>query len=180
LKAGQSKDDMAEFYELYRRTRKRLGLPAHPYRFFTSLWDKFSPRGQMMLWLAEHQEQVIAGHIFFRFNGRVSVDFLGWDKRFYRTSPNHFLFWEQIKGAQNDRFKVYDFGRTSPDNAGLMAFKGRWGTRVADLPVFSYPGNGKRGRNNKERGILYSWQARVQDRPARPSILWKVCFNHLA
>jgi CelD/BcsL family acetyltransferase involved in cellulose biosynthesis len=182
LRVGRSKDDMAAFYELYRSTRKRLGLPTHPHLFFTSLWDKFSPKGQMVLWLAEHQKQVVAGHIFFRFNGRVSIDFLGWDKRFHKTSPNHFLFWEAIKGAQNDRFQVYDFGRTSPDNAGLMAFKGRWGTRVADLPVFSYPGNGTSGRGNKERGLLYSLASGVC-RVAPDSTLdfiGKMCFNHLA
>ncbi len=182
LRVGQSKDDMAEFYKLYRSTRKRLGLPTHPYLFFTSLWDKFSPKGQMMLWLAEYQEQVVAGHIVFRFNGRVSAEFEGWDKRFYKTSPNHFLFWEEIKDAQNDRFQVYDFGRTSPDNEGLMAFKGHWGTRVADLPIFFYPGNNTNGRNHKERSVLYSLASGVC-RIAPDSTLdriGKMCFNHLA
>lgn len=181
LRVGQSKDDMAEFYELYRSTRKRLGLPSHPYLFFISLWEKFSPTGHMMLWLAEYQKQVVAAHIVFRFNGRVSAEFEGWDKRFYKTSPNHFLFWEEIKVARNDRFQVYDFGRTSPDNVGLMAFKGHWGTRVTDLPVFVYSDNGGGPSVHREAGTGYKLMSCMcKHTPnSMQKMLGNFCYKHL-
>jgi hypothetical protein len=34
-------------------------------------------------------------------------------------------------------FSVFDFGRTHYLHRGLIEFKSRWGTRMADLPQFS-------------------------------------------
>ena len=42
LQLGGSESDLLEFYNLYVKTRKRLGLPPQPYLFFYLLWKKFS------------------------------------------------------------------------------------------------------------------------------------------
>jgi hypothetical protein len=33
----------------------------------------------------------------------------------------------------------FDFGKSPPDNQGLLEFKGRWGAEMSDLPYFYYP-----------------------------------------
>lgn len=156
FKIAETERDLIEFYNLYLDTRKRLGLPPQTYNFFKILWNEFRRSGKLHLYLARYKDQTIAGHIVFRFNGRVSAEFEGWDRRFYKLSPNHFLFWEEIKLAYADGFKIYDFGRTSPRNLNLMNFKKHWGTDVRDLPIFYF----KNGQNNKkilnEDRILYN------------------------
>lgn len=130
---------LSEFYRLQLMTRKRLGLPCQPYIFFESLWEVFSPAGQVAVILAEKGSAVIGGLLVFRFKDRVSIEFAASDERFMDMSPNHFLFWETIKSAYESGYQIVDFGRTSPNNEGLMDFKRRWGTSMIDLPQFFCP-----------------------------------------
>ena len=81
----------------------------------------------------------ISSIILFKFKDRVSAEFAASDEKFRDMSPNHYLFWEAIKLAYAEEYKIFDFGRTSPLNKSLMDFKMRWGTEVVDLPQFFYP-----------------------------------------
>jgi hypothetical protein len=140
LKIGESPADMREFYRLYLRLRKRLGLPPTPYVFCEMLWNIFYPKGQLQLLLAQDGEQIPAGLLLFKFNGRVSAEILANDDSSKEKSPNHFLFWHAIQLSCAEGYRIFDFGRTSPDHDPLMSFKERWGTRVEALPTYYYPG----------------------------------------
>ena len=139
LTVGETEPDLQDFYQLQLITRKRLGLPLQPYIFFKMLWEIFSPLKQIQLLFALKDERKIAGLLQFKFGERVSVEFAVSDERYRNLSPNHFLFWEAIKLAHQEGYKIFDFGRTSPSNRSLMEFKGRWGAKVIDLPVFLHP-----------------------------------------
>jgi len=139
IKVADSESDIETFFALYKKTRRKHGLPSQPCIFFKSLWEIFGPSKRMMLLLAEYNGKVIAGLVLFRYKQRVSAEILGTDEEYLNLSPNHLLFWEAIKSAYNDGFKIFDFGRTSPNNESLMTFKNRWGTKVIDLPQFYYP-----------------------------------------
>ena len=140
LKVGSDLSDLREFYELYSLTRKRNGVPVQPYRFFRSLWEIFGPSNNLVLLLSLHKENAVAGIILFKFKQQVSAEFAASNiTEFQQISPNHLLFWEAIKSACLEGYKVFDFGRTSPNNKSLMDFKRRWGTEVVDLPQFFYP-----------------------------------------
>lgn len=130
---GESETDLKEFYRLYLKTRRRLRLPPQPYRFIHSLWQRLSPLGFLNLFLARHNGQAIGGIIVFKYKERVSAEYAAMDDDFFNLSPNHLLFWTAIKKAQEEGYQVFDFGRTDPNNRGLMDFKSRWGTKTIDL-----------------------------------------------
>jgi len=155
FQTGLDEEDLKAFYLLYDKTRRRLGLPTQPYRFFTALWDTFMPVGRLSLCLAKLEGRLLAGHIYFKFNGRYSMEFEGWDRDFRHLTPNHFLIWEAIKIACLEGYKVFDFGRTSPNEHGLMKFKERWGTKVIELPEYFHPGEKAIDYNKKERSTSY-------------------------
>lgn len=157
LKVGQQESDLLDFYKLQLLTRKRLGLPSQPYQFFRALWKVFHSAKQMHLLLAQKDGKSIASLLLFQFKERLSAEFAASDETFKDFSPNHFLFWEAIKRAYGMGCKVFDFGRTSPENASLMDFKGRWGTEVVDLPVFYYPASVAEEMGSKEE----SWKYKV-------------------
>jgi len=139
LRKADHVSDISTFYQLYSLTRKRLGLPPQPVRFFESLWDVFSSDGTIEILLAYQDKKPIAGLLLFRFKDRVSAEYLGYDAEYANDGPHHFLFWEAIKSAYHDRYSVFDFGRTALTNEGLMTFKSRWGTRESHLRQFYYP-----------------------------------------
>jgi lipid II:glycine glycyltransferase (peptidoglycan interpeptide bridge formation enzyme) len=130
---GNSEKDLKRFYRLYLKTRRRLLLPPQPYRFIRTIWQKLYPLGFLTLLLATHKDQTIGAVMLLKFKHRVSAEYAAFDEDFLHMSPNHLLFWMSIKKAQEEGYHVFDFGRTSPDNQGLMDFKRRWGTEVVGL-----------------------------------------------
>ena len=139
LKGDGTRSALDLFFSLHMGTRKRLGLPLHPYRWFETLWRVFAPSGRLGILAAEKNKTTIGALLLFKFKDRISVDYSAYDEAFADMRPNHFLFWEAIQMACREGFKTFDFGRTRSDHAGLMEYKSRWGTRTMDLPQFFYP-----------------------------------------
>ena len=127
------------FYDLYVECRKRLGLPPQPYRFIRLMRLTFRPQGRVEVRLATFHGTPVAGILLLRFNGRTSAEYLVSDHSHRDQSPGHLLVWSAIRRAHELGGRVFDFGRTDVANEGLMAFKGRWGGRVSDLPVYYHP-----------------------------------------
>jgi hypothetical protein len=55
------------------------------------------------------------------------------------------MFYEVIKWAVENKFKIFDFGKTDSENKGLRDFKSGWGATESDLYYSSIPeqGSGK-------------------------------------
>ncbi|MBI4684860.1 MAG: GNAT family N-acetyltransferase [Nitrospirae bacterium] len=155
LREAENETDLKNFFCLYMMTRKRLGLPPQPYTFIKILWEILLPSKKLSLLLAEHNGKAVAGIILFKFKDRVSVEFSAFDESYLNISPTHYLFWEAIKLAYHQGYKIFDFGRTAITNKPLMDFKGRWSTKVVDLPQFYYPNTGN-GRRNNESSFSYN------------------------
>lgn len=149
ISRGATASDVDEFYSLYLMSRKQLGLPPQPVAFFRALFDTFHPQRRVAMLFARKDGLAIGSLILFKFNSRVSCEFAVWNEKYIGISPLHGLFWEAIQAAYREGFKIFDFGRTSPDNHTLMDFKNRWGTQVIDLPIFCYPKNNSACITNK-------------------------------
>ncbi|MBN1569569.1 MAG: GNAT family N-acetyltransferase [Acidobacteria bacterium] len=139
LKIAKNDEDFADFYSLYMRTRKRVGLPPLPMQYLRHLAHTFGEKKRAKILLAIHEGKAIAGLFLLKFKNRVSAEILGTDEQYLKISPNHFIFWEAIKEAHQEGYEVFDFGRTDPSNRSLMDFKARWGTQVVDLSTFYLP-----------------------------------------
>ena len=46
--------------------------------------------------------------------------------------------WEAIKWYAQNGFKVFGFGRTEPENQGLLQFKRGWGAKEETLNYYKY------------------------------------------
>ncbi|MFO7569376.1 MAG: GNAT family N-acetyltransferase [Smithellaceae bacterium] len=182
LKYASNEEDIRSFYTLYAATRKRLGLPAQPYLFFKTLYDLFSPTGNVIILLALSGQNVVAGHLLFKFNDRVSAEASGEDARYRHLNTNQFLYWEGIKSACAEGYKIYDFGRTSAYNTTLTDFKRRWGTRQTDIHTFFYDKNTKApASTNRENSTPYKVIRYIcQNSPdAIQTVLSRFCYRHL-
>ena len=139
LRSSLEDADFDVFLRLHAQTRKRLGLPLQNSAYFRAIRDVFSSAGQVSVLLAEKDREALAAMLFLKFKDRVSVDVVAWDHDRRDVCPTHFLFWEGIKLACAENYRVFDFGRTGVNQPSLMEFKGRWGTQVSDLTDFYYP-----------------------------------------
>jgi lipid II:glycine glycyltransferase (peptidoglycan interpeptide bridge formation enzyme) len=131
--------------------------------------------------MAQKEDQMIAGLILFKFKDRVSAEFLASDDNYLNLSPNHLLFWEAIKEAHAEGFKIFDFGRTSPLNSSLMEFKNRWGTTVVDLPHFIYPDRMYKVIANREKSTGFKLSKILCQYAPEPfySLIGRFYYRHL-
>jgi hypothetical protein len=157
LRSADSEKDILEFYRIYHTARRRIGLPSIPYAFFKNLWDVFHPSGRMQVIMGVLDHQVAGASILLKFKEWVHIEY-GHDRlEFRKMGVNHFLDWEAIRTAVQEKFKFVSFGRTSIHNSGLTVYKSHWGTTAERLLTHYYPKAGREAGKQKEA----SWQYRL-------------------
>jgi len=119
--------------------------------------------------------------VLFKFKDRVFWEFIGEHHEFRHLHPTHFLLWQAIKQSCEEGYRIFDFGRTAPNNLGLMDFKRRWGTVMADLPQFWFPRNSSHSFDNTEKTVKHRL-ARTLVRKLPPRflpLLGELCYRHM-
>jgi len=141
---------IGEFYRLYLLTRKKHGVPHQPKRFFLGLAQNLVDQGRASVLLAAHGSRVVAGGLFMKHGKTVYYKYNVSDPTaLAKIVPNHLLTWTAIERACLEGYEALDFGRTSPENAGLMRYKHMWGAEVQDLPYSYYPASFSKDENRK-------------------------------
>jgi CelD/BcsL family acetyltransferase involved in cellulose biosynthesis len=131
--------EMQEFYRLQLITRRRLGVPAQPRKFFDRLWDNILAKGLGFVSLVYYQSQPVAGAVFFIYQKTITYKYSASDDRYWDLYPNNLLLWDAIKWACQNGYLTFDFGNSPVDNKGLRNFKQGWGTVEQPL-IYSYIG----------------------------------------
>ena len=79
---GNSEDDLRAFYRLQRATRKRHGLPPHPFRFYDEMRRILMPLQLMDIPVVEREGEVVAAAILLNFNKTYHLEYNAADVRF--------------------------------------------------------------------------------------------------
>lgn len=167
------------FYDLYCYTRHRLGLPSMPFRFFDSIYRHLGS-DRILLMHARLDEQIVGSLLAFKWKDTIAVECMG-ERRAARTlGVNQLLWWEAIRHACEEEFRIFSFGRTHRSNKGLLDFKRRWGTQEEVLPVFVHPAPTK-GVVYTAEGTMTRFLRRLTS--ATPDALYTrfsaLCYRHL-
>lgn len=132
-------EDLNEFYELNCITKKEIGVPCHPWRFFKNMFELLD--GYVTLYIARYNNEIIAGGVFEYFNNEVIYGYGAAHPDYLKFYPYNAFLWRSIEDACIGGYRYFDFGRTSNDNIGLINFKKRWGTMEKKLCYCYYPKN---------------------------------------
>jgi hypothetical protein len=181
LRFADTEDDVLEFYRIYQKARRRIGLPSIPYGFFQNLWEVFYPSGRMQLIMGLLDHQLIGASILLKFKDWVYIEF-GHDRfEFRKMCVNHFLDWEAIRIAVQENFKFVSFGRTSIQNSGLIDYKRHWGTTAEHLLTHYYPKAGDETDKAREASWQYRLTRQMCARSPRPvyDLISKFIYHHL-
>ncbi len=153
-KAARSETEFVDaFYRLQVQTRRRIGLPVQPRRFFELLWKRMIQPGRGVCLLALAEGLPIAGNVSLAWKGRITGKHAASDARFWRLHPNHLLVWEAIAWGCENGFREFDFGRSAREHGGLREFKSQW--RACEEPlVYSTLGTPGRERSTRAASAL--------------------------
>jgi len=127
-----------EFYRLNCITRKDHGLPPQPFLFFGKLYEHIIATNKGLVILASFSSKVIAGAVYIYFKDKAIFKYGASDKAYQRLRPNNLIMWEAIKWCRQNGYRQFSFGRTEPDNEGLLQFKRGWGTREETIHYYKY------------------------------------------
>lgn len=133
-------DLVDSFYDLHLGTRRRLGVPVQPRRYFELLWERIIDPGLGFLLLAYAADRPVAGAVFLANNGTLVYKYSASDAKAWSLRANNLLIWKAIEWSAENGFDVFDFGLTDSRNEGLRAFKRGWGTEEEPL-VYSTIGH---------------------------------------
>lgn len=131
-----------DFYRLHVMTRRRLGLPPQPRRFFRALWHDVLARGLGHVTIVEAAGAPVAAAIFLDWNGVVVYKYGASDTAAWKLRPNNLLFAHEIQTACIGGRHSFHFGRTDLADEGLRRFKASWGAEEQPLVTarFGRPG----------------------------------------
>jgi len=135
VSSENSEEALVIFYDLLLETRCRLGLPPMPYRFFVTMWRKLSGEEKILL-LARKGKEVFGGVLAVKGKGVFHLEYAADAESAKYQGVMQLLYWRAIEIATEEGFKEFSFGRTSPDNTGLIFYKRRWGATEESLPVY--------------------------------------------
>jgi hypothetical protein len=128
IRRGEGWQDLRLFYELHLRTRRRLGTPVQPLRFFRLLWERLMTQGLGFVLLAYQGEQLLAGAVFLHWNKTLTYKYSASDPRYLRLRPNNLLLWRALQWGCEHGYEIFDWGKTDLENQGLRDFKRGWGS----------------------------------------------------
>jgi CelD/BcsL family acetyltransferase involved in cellulose biosynthesis len=138
-RAERETDVTQTYFDLHLRTRRRLGVPSQPRRFFALLWRQLLEPGHGFVLIAEQGGSPVAGAVFLTGNGTVVYKYSASDRAARGGLATDLLVWHAIADSCRQGFAVFDFGRSELDAHGLRRFKDRWGAVERPL-VYSVVG----------------------------------------
>lgn len=134
---GTSDSLLTKFYRLLVMTRRRHGLPAQPVDWFRNILACVGDKAKIRV--ASQDGHPVAGILTLRHKHVLVYKYGCSDRRFSNLGGTQLLLWNAIQEAKSDQLSVFDMGRSECDNAGLVAFKDRWGAARTDLVYLRYP-----------------------------------------
>jgi Acetyltransferase (GNAT) domain len=128
---------LARFFELQLRTRRRLGIPPQPFKFFSTVHEKFAQRGDCEVWFATRDGRDEAGLVLLRNGDQFCYK---WGARAESCHPgaNHLLVASMLE-AHAGKLGSIDFGRCDTRNRGLVRSKADLGCVQRPLPYAFFP-----------------------------------------
>jgi len=137
IEHGNSIELLKRFYTMQLQSRRRLGLPPQPWRFFKFAQEIFAAESNFEVWIARISGEDLASAVFLR-DGDVMHYKWGARRAHDESSANHLLFWSAIEEFSST-VRILDLGRTDIRNQGLMRFKRELGASATPLPSAFYP-----------------------------------------
>jgi peptidoglycan pentaglycine glycine transferase (the first glycine) len=125
--------DVGTFARLAGETAKRQGIHLPGAAYYQAALELFAPRDQVRLYLAQHEGDVLAGIMVFRFGKTAYYLFGGSTVRKRELMPNYLLHWQAMLDCRALGCDTYDWWgipeEPAPDHPwfGLYRFKTGFG-----------------------------------------------------
>ncbi len=143
LREAETLADVRAWYPLYLQVMRARVVPPRPLRFFEAAWDELAPRGLMRLLLGERRgpgrSRLMSGSLFLTLGHTTVYAFEGRSRDESRFRSTDLVMNGAIRAAAAEGHRVFDLGEVAAGQAGLAAFKSKWGSAPELLHRLYYP-----------------------------------------
>jgi len=126
-------ESLITFFDLHLMTRKKLGVPTQPKKYFIKLWEYIIKQELGFTAIAYYEGEPVAGGVFLHYNKKLTYKYGATAPGSMHLYANHALLWDVIQWGCRNGFELFDWGRTDKDNEGLRQFKLGWGSDEKEL-----------------------------------------------
>jgi serine/alanine adding enzyme len=123
-------DLLADFYKVFSENMRDLGSPVHSMGMMKNVLTEFADPARIIMVYAG-REPVACG-MMIGFRDVMEHPWASALRKYSSLSPNMLLYWAMLEYSCERGFKVFDFGRSSP-NEGTYKFKEQWGAIPSPL-----------------------------------------------
>ena len=138
---GRDETKVLQFYQLMIRTRRRLGFPPQPLKWFQNLARCLGDN--MAIHIAYQSNTPVAATLTLQFRKTLTYKYGCSDRRVANLGGTPFLFSKMFEYAKDRGLEEMDLGRSNADEPGLIAFKHRLGGVEERIQYFRLPGSGE-------------------------------------
>ncbi len=148
-----------DFYRIFARNMRDLGTPVYARKFFEEVLAAYGDEARIVV--VSKDDVAVAAGIALPSRGVVEVPWASSLGEYRAMCPNHMMYWSLIQWAIEQRFDVFDFGRSTP-NEGTFQFKRQWGAEPVPLQweyrLFSGGLPDQSPKNPKFRAAIEMWK----------------------
>jgi len=119
-----------DFYNVFGLNMRDIGSPVHSKRWFIEIMTYYRDIAKIGI-VYKGKIPVSAGIILY-FKDTVTIPWSSSLRKFNSLSPNMLLYWNALKFACENGYKIFDFGRSTPGE-GTYKFKEQWGAKPVQL-----------------------------------------------
>ncbi|MCC5858734.1 MAG: FemAB family PEP-CTERM system-associated protein [Ectothiorhodospiraceae bacterium] len=120
---------LPDFYGVFSRNMRDLGTPVYPRRLFREILRRY-PQSRILV--VDLQGQPVAAAFLLGWRGMLEIPWASSLREHNRLGVNMLLYWDVLRYAIGDGYRVFDFGRSTRDS-GTYRFKRQWGAEPVQL-----------------------------------------------
>jgi hypothetical protein len=133
-----SLESIRQYYRLHLLTRKEHGLPPQPFRLFENLHRHLISKGAGFVAMGYHGGSPVSGAVYLHSGKKAVYKYGASDKNHFHLRANNLVMWEAIRWYLQNEYSSLCFGRTEPENNGLIQFKAGWATEEKAIHYYTY------------------------------------------
>jgi serine/alanine adding enzyme len=130
VKSGRE-EELESFYDVFSTNMRDLGTPVYSKEFFKYILEEF-PETTRINTVYEKMGNPVASGFLVGFKEILEIPWASSLRSYNQYSPNMLLYWNALKFACENGYRVFDFGRSTLGE-GTYRFKEQWGAKPTQL-----------------------------------------------
>lgn len=121
---------LEDFYAVFARNMRDLGTPVYGKTFFRKILQYFAKHSRIVV--IHMRNRPVAAAFLLGYKDTLEIPWASTIKDVNHLSINMLLYWEVLTFAIENRYRYFDFGRSSKES-GTFRFKQQWGAKPKQL-----------------------------------------------